>query len=122
MKFAKWEFLVSGIYGLAALLPQYFLEQKIGHDYPPAITHPEYFYGFIGIGVAWQVAFLVIGRDPIGHRLFMLPAVIEKATFGFAVIALYAQQRVSTSLLALGCLDLVLGALFAVSYWKTGRR
>lgn len=41
MKLAKWVFLVSGIYGLVVLIPQYFLESKNGVDYPPAITHPE---------------------------------------------------------------------------------
>ena len=28
MKFAKYTFLIAGIYGLLALLPQYFLEEK----------------------------------------------------------------------------------------------
>jgi hypothetical protein len=64
MRFARWVFLLAGIYGIVAIGPQYFMEEKIGQDYPPAITHPEYFYGFIGVGLAWQVAFLIIARDP----------------------------------------------------------
>ena len=36
------------------------MEARVGRDYPPAITHPEYFYGFLGVAAAWQVAFLVI--------------------------------------------------------------
>ena len=61
---ARRLFLIAGIYGLAVILPQYFLEARVGRDYPPAITHPEYFYGFLGVAAAWQVAFLVIATDP----------------------------------------------------------
>jgi len=39
MKFTQVVFLVAGIYGLVVLLPQYFPEEKIGHDLPP-ITQP----------------------------------------------------------------------------------
>ncbi len=119
MKFAKRVFLVAGIYGLVALLPQYFLEQKIGRDFPPAITHPEHFYGFIGIAIAWQLAFLVIARDPARYRLVMLPGIIEKTSFGIAVIALYLQHRVAGSIVFPALLDLVLGGLFVVAYWRT---
>jgi hypothetical protein len=45
MKFARLVFLVAGIYGLIVLVPQFFLERKIGTDTPPPITHAEYFYG-----------------------------------------------------------------------------
>src|SRR5262245_63460257 len=49
MKFARIVFLVAGIYGLLVVAPQYFLEAKIGRDTPPPITHPEFFYGFVGV-------------------------------------------------------------------------
>ena len=68
MTFVKRVFLGAAIYGFIVLLPQYFLEEKTGRDFPPAITHPEYFYGFIGIAVAWQIVFVVISRDPIRYR------------------------------------------------------
>jgi len=64
MRFAKIVFLVAGIYGLLILTPMYFLENKIGRDTPPAITHPEYFYGFVGVALAWQVLFLVSRAIP----------------------------------------------------------
>jgi hypothetical protein len=51
------------IYWLVVLLPMYFLEGRIGLDSPPPITHPEYYYGFVGVAVAWQAALLVIARD-----------------------------------------------------------
>jgi hypothetical protein len=77
MKFAKWVFLIAGIYGILAVAPMYFSEHQISRDYPPAITHPEYFYGFAGVTLAWQIAFLVVASNPGRFRLMMLPAVVE---------------------------------------------
>lgn len=121
MKFARIVFLVAGIYGLLVLLPLYFMEAQTGRDYPPPITHPEYYYGFIGVGVAWQLAFLVISRDPVRYRALMLPSIVEKASFGIAVAVLYAQQRVSTFMLGAAMADSLLGVLFVLSFLKTPR-
>lgn len=118
MKFAKVVFLIAGVYGLIALLPGYFLENQTGRDYPPPITHPEYYYGFIGVGVAWQLVFLVISRDPARYRLLMLPAIVEKWGFLIPVILLYLQQRVSSVILGAASIDGVLGVLFLISYLK----
>mgnify|MGYP003382322335 FL=1 len=119
MKFAQRVYQIAGLYGLVALLPMYFMEDKTGRDFPPAITHPEYYYGFIGVAVAWQVAFLIMSRDPVRYRLMMIPAVIEKFTFGIAVIVLFGFGRVNELMLAAAVVDLVLGTLFAVAYVKT---
>jgi len=78
MNFARRVFFWSGVYGLIVLLPQYFLEAKTGRDFPPAITHPEFFYGFIGVGLAWQVLFLIIAQDPVRYRPVMLCGALEK--------------------------------------------
>ena len=118
MAFARWVFRIAAVYGLAVLLPQYFLEEQIGRDDPPAVTHPEYFYGFVGVALSWQVAFLVIARDPVRYRPLMVPAVLEKATFSIAVFVLFAQGRVSATMLAAGSIDFVLGVLFLVAYLK----
>ncbi|MBK6315164.1 MAG: hypothetical protein IPF53_12835 [Blastocatellia bacterium] len=119
MKFAQRVYQIAGLYGLVALLPMYFMEDKTGRDFPPAITHPEYYYGFIGVAVAWQVAFLIMSRDPVRYRLLMIPAVIEKFSFGIAVIVLFGFGRVNELMLAAAVVDLVLGTLFAVAYVKT---
>ena len=60
MKFARLIFGAAGIFGLVVIGPMYFLEDRIGSDTPPAITHPEFFYGFVGVVLAWQIAFLCI--------------------------------------------------------------
>jgi hypothetical protein len=122
MTFAKRVFMIAGIYGLIVLVPQLFTEAKTGRDFPPAITHPEFYYGFVGVAVAWQVLFLILARDPVRYRLMMIPAILEKASFGLAVVVLYLQQRVSTFFLCFGAIDLILGALFVVAYAKTSDR
>ena len=119
MKFARVVFLVAGIYGLVVLVPQFFLEARVGQDTPPAITHPEYFYGFICVAVAWQVLFLVLSRAPIRYRPMMIPAVLEKIGFPIAAAALYLQDRLPPIVLAPASLDLVLAVLFVTAYVKT---
>jgi hypothetical protein len=119
MNFATRVFQVAAIYGLAVLVPQYFLEGRTGRDFPPPITHPEYYYGFVGVAVAWQLAFLVIARDPVRFRPLMPVAVVEKASFGLPAIVLYALGRLSGQMLAAGIIDLSLGALFIVAYVQT---
>lgn len=122
MRFAKIVYTVAGIYGLLVLLPQYFLEGKTGRDYPPAITHPEYYYGFVGVALAWQVLFLILARDPVRYRPLMIPTLLEKASFGIAVIVLFLLERVGVMMLAAALIDLLLGALFAIAYVKTAAR
>jgi hypothetical protein len=119
MRFAKILFLFAGITGLVLLVPQYFLEAKIAVDFPPAITHPEYFYGFIGVSSAFQIVFLMISTDPLRYRPLMLASVVEKFSFAFAVFALYAQGRVPGLLVGFAGMDLTLGALFAYSFFST---
>jgi hypothetical protein len=116
---AKRAFLIAGVYGLLVLLPQYFIEDRTSRDFPPAITHPEYYYGFIGVAVAWQFVFLLISRDPVRYRPMMVPAILEKASFGFAAVALYALGRLHVQMLVAGLLDLTLGIFFVAAYFRT---
>lgn len=119
MRFARFAFTGAAIYGILVLAPQYFLEARIGRDYPPPITHPEHFYGFVGVALAWQFAFLLIARNPARYRPFMPIAVLEKLAFGVPAIVLYLQGRLHVHALGAGLLDLLLGTLFAISYLKT---
>ena len=118
MKFAKTAFTGAGLWGLVVLAPLYFTFDLVGRLYPPAITHPDVYYGFIGLGIAWQVGFLVIGRDPARFRPMMIPAVLEKFIFVVSLGALYLQGRVRVGQLAVAGPDLVLGILFIVSFFK----
>ncbi|MGZ4777646.1 MAG: hypothetical protein ACXV5L_00495 [Thermoanaerobaculia bacterium] len=120
MNFAKRVFVIAGVYGLVALVPQYFMEGKVGRDYPPPVTHPEFYYGFIGVALAWQVLFFIIARDPVRYRGAMWPAILEKVLFGLANIVLFAQGRLSAVMLAGGIADLIFAAMFYVAIRKTG--
>jgi hypothetical protein len=51
----------------------------------------------------------------------MIPAILEKASFGFAAIVLFVMDRLSGQMLAAGLLDLVLGVLFVTAYLRTRR-
>lgn len=119
MKFAKWVFLIAGIYGFIVILPLYFSESSIAQDFPPAITHPEYFYGFLGVTFVWQIMFLVVAKDPIRYRTVMLIAILEKFSYGIAVAVLFAQQRVLGFTLSFGVIDMIIGILFGIAFWKT---
>lgn len=121
MKFAKWVFLIAGIYGILAVAPLYFSESQIARDYPPAITHPEYYYGFVGVTLAWQIAFLVIASNPSRFRMMMLPAVVEKLSYGVAILFLYSQQRVASLIMGSAAIDLVLGILFVLAFLRTSK-
>ena len=119
MKFAKTVYLIAGIYGLLVVVPQYFMERQNSITFPPPINHPEYYYGFIGVTVAWQIAFLIISRDPERYRPLMLATVVEKYTYVVAVLLLYAKGRITSVLIvAPALIDLVLGTLFAIAYIK----
>ncbi len=120
-QFARRAYTAAAVYGILALAPQYFLEQQVNRDFPPAITHPEYFYGFVGLALVWQFAFLLIARDPVRYRALMPITWLEKLSFGGAAVVLMALGRIPTPVFALGVLDLALGGLFVAAYVKTPR-
>ena len=121
MKFAKMLFRVAAIYGVIVLAPLYFIFDLVGKNDPPPITHPAFFYGFAGAALAWQAAFYVISTDPSRYRALMIPSVLEKLSYGVAVVVLVLQQRLRRTDLVFGCIDLLLGALFVVAYFRTPR-
>ena len=84
MKFAKIIFWIAAIWGILVITPLYFLYDTIGRQDPPPITHPGFYYGFAGCALAWQLAFIVIARDPLRFRTMMLPSAFEKFSFGTA--------------------------------------
>lgn len=120
MKFAKVVFWVAGIWGLAVITPLYFMFDLIGRQDPPAITHPGFYYGFVGCALAWQIAFICIARDPVRLRVMMIPSVVEKFTYCTAVVVLVMQGRTNQRDLVFAATDMTLGVLFAVAYVVTG--
>ena len=119
MRFARVVFCLAGIWGVLVLTPLYFIFDRIGRQDPPAITHPGFYYGFAGAGLAWQVAFLIIAADPPRFRAVMLAGVLEKLSYAIAMMVLYFQSRIHPADLTFAGADLLFGGLFIAAYLKT---
>jgi len=122
MKFAKIVFWIAGIWGVLVLTPLYFMFDVIGRQDPPPITHSGFFYGFVGAGLVWQIAFFVIATDPARYRPLMIPSVLEKLSYVAPVTILVLQGRMHPSDLVFVGSDSLLGVLFAIAYFKTRPR
>jgi hypothetical protein len=120
MKFARILFWIAAIWGVLILTPLYFIFDLIGRSDPPPITHPAFYYGFVSVGLAFQVVFLVIARDPVRLRPMMIPSVLEKFGYGATLLVLYLQNRLHLQDLALGVVDVLFGGLFLAAFFKTG--
>jgi hypothetical protein len=122
MRFAKIVFWVAGIWGLVVITPLYFMFDLIGRNDPPPITHPGCFYGFVGVALAWQIAFIFIATNPQRYRPLMIPCILEKIGYCSTIIVLVRQGRMHPSDLVFAATDLLLGLLFVIAYVKTPSR
>lgn len=119
MRFAKAVFIGAGIWGIAVLTPFYWLVDVTGRQYDPPATYPEFFYGFFGVALAWQIAFLVIGSNPARFRAMMIPGMLEKFGHVTTLIVLYAQGRIASTDALAAIPDGLLGLLFVVAFMTT---
>src|SRR5262245_55624166 len=100
MTLAKRVFTVAAIYGVISVLPLYFLEDVNARLDPPAINHPEYYYGFLGVVLVWQAAYFLCGRDPIRFRPFMLLCASAKGVWALTALVLLLLHRCAPTILA----------------------
>jgi hypothetical protein len=119
MRFAKVVFTVAGIWGIVVLTPLFFLVDVTGRRYAPPVDYPQFFYGFLSVAFAWQLAFLVIGRDPVRFRPLMLAGIVEKLGYVLILIVLHGLARISTADAMAAVPDLLLGILFIAAFVKT---
>ncbi|MFN3522853.1 MAG: hypothetical protein ACK4YQ_11440 [Phenylobacterium sp.] len=117
MAFARWVFRVAAIYGVIVLAPLYFLEAQVSAVSP--VNHPENYYGFIGAALAFQALFFVISTDPGRYRAAIIPSILEKVSFGGAVIPLWLAGRVPGVVAAFSAVDLIWAVLFTASWVRT---
>jgi hypothetical protein len=122
MKFARYTFAAAGAIGILVLVPMYFFLEKTGADNPPPVTHPEFYYGFVGVALAFQIVFFIIATDPLKYRPLMLASIVEKFAFVIPTFYLYSQGRVAGPVVGGAALDLMWGVLFVVSYFLIGGR
>jgi hypothetical protein len=118
MWFARIVFWVAGLHGLLSLPPLYFLFDYIGRTDPPPITHPQFYFGFVGVALAWQMAFFVIATNPVRFRPMVIPAALEKLSYVSAVAVLYLRGRMSTAQAVTAIPDSILLVLFVVAFFK----
>ena len=120
MKFAKIVFLIAGVYGVVVLLPMYFIYDMIGRLGPPPITHPQFYYGFVGVTLVWQFAYGLVGFDPARFRPTMILCAAAKFSYVFTVIALYLQRRMTPVQAVTAAREALLGLLFLAAFFKKG--
>ncbi len=113
MRLARVIYLVAGLYGIAVLVPGLLAG-------PGAVT-PLFFYAFMASALVWQVAFLVIARDPARLRAMMPVTVLEKAAFFIPVLLLHRAGTIPADATFYGgMVDGALMVLFAVAWWRSG--
>jgi hypothetical protein len=119
MKFARIVFGLAAVYGILSLLPLYFLLAKVGRDAPPPVTHPEFYYGFLGVTFLWQLVFVLMAKDPLRYRQLMPIAILEKLVYVVPVVILYAAGRVHANIMRSSLVDPIFAILFIVAYFRT---
>ena len=120
MKTPRLIFTVAGIYGLLILTPFLFLERRIAEASPGGITHPEYYYGFVGAALVMQLVYLTIGRDPVRFRPLMPIAALAKTVFFATIMILYLQEKVPAPALEFASIDALLAFAFLYA-WRITR-
>jgi hypothetical protein len=119
MKFAKFVFWCAGIWGIAVLTPLYFILRTVNLQAPPAITHPEFYYGFVGVALAWQFVFILVATDPVRFKPMMILSMLEKFGYAATMVVLYLQMRLGRTQVIAAVPDCILGILFVAAYLKT---
>ena len=119
MTFARIVFAVAGIWGIVVLTPFYWLVDVTGRRYDPPTAFPHFFYGFLAVALAWQIAFLVIASNPARFRALMIPAVLEKFGYVATLVVLYGHGRITPVDAQAAIPDGLLGLLFVLAFVKT---
>jgi hypothetical protein len=81
-----------------------------------------FFYGFVGVTLAWQLLFFAIAREPVRLRPVIPCAVLEKLSFGIGAMVLYRQGRLDHGDLYFGGIDLALALLFILCWLRLPHR
>jgi hypothetical protein len=122
MRFAALTFRIAAIVGFLTIVPMYFLYGAIGRADPPALNHPQFYFGFLGVTLAWQVLFFVLSTDPVRYRAMMIPAVLEKAGFLAAVLVLLSLKMMNAQQAIVTLPDAILLVFFIAAFRKTPRQ
>jgi hypothetical protein len=121
MRFARSVFAIAAAYGFVVMFPMYFNEERLALEFPPALTHAEYYYSFIGVTLVWQMLFVLIAFHPERYRTIMLFCVGEKLSLLPMFFILNPQGRFPGLWIIAITIDLLFASLFLLSYVIVGR-
>lgn len=119
MTFAKIVFIGAGVWGILVVTPLYFLIDVSGREYAFPTTYPHFFYGFLSVTMAWQIAFLIIGSNPARFRPLMIPSIVEKVGYVVTVAVLHGRAVISAAEAMSAAPDMVLAVLFIAAFART---
>jgi hypothetical protein len=119
VRFAALTYRIAGIWGLIVITPMYFLYGVIGRQDPPPLSHPHFYFGWLGVTLAWQILFLVLSTDPVRYRPMMIPAVLEKLGFVLATVVLLWLGMIQPKHAAAAVPDAILMVFFIAAFVKT---
>lgn len=122
MKTARLIFAVAAVFGIAMLVPGLFIESSGALAFVE-LPNPEYYYGFYGSALVWQLGFLLIATDPIRYRPLMPIAALEKAGWLGACLWLWQAGRldgISGPFIG-AMIDGPLMLAFIAAWWLTPR-
>ncbi len=122
MKFARFVFIAGGVWGIAVLVPFYWLVDITGRHYAAPTDYPQFFWGFFSVALAWQFAFLLIGSNPVRFRPLMVPAIVEKFGFIMTLALLLGRGRIPSADAEAAIPDAIVGLLFVVAFAATSSR
>ena len=109
MKFVRIIFALAAAWGFIAVVPGLF---------GGAGPRPEYYYGFLGLALVFQLVFVMIAIDPARFRPLIPIAVLEKLAFFMPVTLLYLDGRVPLGPVFIGgMVDGLLMLLFALAWF-----
>ncbi len=113
MKFVRIIFAVAAVWGFLALIPGLFAQPG---------GQPEYYYGFYGLALVFQLVFVMIALDPARYRALIPIAILEKLSFFLPVTVLYLQGRVAMgSVFFGGMIDGLWMLLFGLAWLRLRR-
>ena len=119
----RWIFLAAGTYGVLALAPAFLVKEELVVTTPPVITHPEFYYGFFGSAMVWQIAFFLIATDPVRFRPLVAVSILEKFAFFGTCLVLFLTGRLTPGGPLLGgAIDGVWMILFALAWVRIRNR
>jgi hypothetical protein len=118
VKLARWIFILAAVYGIPVLGAWFFITPKmVGRA---SWQQPEIYYGFAGVGLAWQAVFLLIAYDPPRYRPLMLFAAIgEKFFFTGILVVLLLKHIAQRHWIPPAVGDGTLGVAFVIAYFIT---